>query len=267
MNKIFLAGVMVTVLAGGAYAGWLGGWGQKPMTGSPVGVSQAQSAAPVQLPSMISGTLPPGHPMNIQSFDRVMGQAEAPVTIIEYASLTCPHCARFHHDVLPQIQKEWIDTGKAKYVLRDLPWDNLALGMAKITRCADSAMYYPLVGAFFESQKAIVEGVDTLGEIKKVARLAGLDSTKVDACIQDAESHKLIVGIKDNALGQLGVQGTPTTFVNGIKLDGEVPYADVKKALEQAYSAVMVAQKERPVKVLDPHISAPQGQGGTPIGQ
>ena len=266
MNKLALGGVMAVALAATAYAGWFG-WGKKaeastaatasssPAAGTVPGsvanpsqvapaevVDTDEAAAPVQLPADVSASLPTGHPLLLQPFDRVMGRADAPVTIIEYASLTCPHCAHFTTDILPQVEKEWIDTGKAKYVLRDLPWDNLALGMSKVTRCAPENMFYPLVAAFFANQEAIERGVDTLGEIKKTARLAGMDGDKVDACIKDAPLQALVLGMKDTALNKLGVTGTPTTFVNGIKVDGATDYKDLKKTLEQAYAAAQAAQ-------------------------
>lgn len=252
---------IVMTLAGAsiAYAGWWG-WGEqtdvtKDGAGTPIATQSA--AVAVKVPVGVSGTLPPGHPLNVQAFDRVMGQADAPVTMIEYASLTCSHCAEFHTTTLQQVKVEWVDTGKVKYVLRDLPWDNLALGMAKISRCADPAMFYPLVGAFFEAQKDIMTGVDTLGEIKQVARMAGLDGAKVDACIADAPLQALIVGVKENGLSQLRITGTPTSFINGVRVDGAQPYKDVKPVLEAAYAAAMVAKAEE-VKQAVP--AAPQAQ-------
>lgn len=244
MNKVMLAGVMVVVAVSAAYAGWFGWGATDEAKGTPIAASAPAAAAPVQIPQNVAAELPAGHPLNIQSFDRVLGQAEAPVTIIEYASMTCGHCAEFHKTTVKEIQKDWIDTGKAKYVLRDLPWDNLALGISKVTRCSEPAMFYPLVNAYFEAQETIVKGVDTLGEVKKVARLGGMDAAKVEACIQDAPLQAMIVGVKDNALSQLGITGTPTTFVNGVKVDGLVSYKEMLPTLEAAYKAAMVAQAE-----------------------
>lgn len=256
-KSVALAVVAVAVAATASAAWWP--WGRKTEVvapaevvapGGPVmvsasvaGVASATVAGPqpVQMPE-VSATLPPGHPLQLQPFDRVLGKADAPVTIIEYASLSCPHCAHFANDVLPQVQRDWIDTGKAKYVFRDLPWDNLALGMSKVTRCAAPEMFYPMVAAFFANQEAIEKGVDTLGEIKKTARLGGLDGDKVEACIKDEALHKLVLGMKETALGPLGVKGTPTSFVNGIKVDGAVDYDDFKKTLEQAYTATQAVK-------------------------
>lgn len=201
--------------------------------GTPIGQAAAPVAAPV---AAVPSVMVNANPLAIQSFDRVMGNVNAPVTIIEYASMTCSHCYEFHTKTLPQVKKEWVDTGKAKYVLRDLPWDNLALGMAKTARCADPAQYYPLVDAFFKNQMAVVRSGDPLEEIKSISRLAGLDSARVDACIRDPQLHATVEGIRDTAREKLGVQGTPTTFVNGTKVDGFIEYAELKKVLNDAYT-------------------------------
>jgi protein-disulfide isomerase len=177
-----------------------------------------------------------GQPLDIQPNDRVLGSMTAPVTMIEYASLTCSHCADFERETLPQVKKEWIETGKVKYVLRDLPWDNLALGMAKIARCAPPAQFEPLVEAFFAGQATIVMSNDPLGEIKKVAAQAGFSSEQVDGCIRDVALHAQITGSKEIARTKLGVTGTPALFINGTKLDGAVPYKDLKKTLEAEYA-------------------------------
>lgn len=245
MNKVLLGGVLAVAAVGVAYAGWFG-WGGQDAGHRPqvTGVGTPVAEAPVQIPVAVSATLPPGHPLHVQKFDRVLGDVNAPVTMIEYASMTCSHCAEFHQTTMKDVQREWIDTGKVKYVLRDLPWDNLALGIAKVTRCAEPAMFYPLVTAYFEAQKSIVTGVDTLGEVKKVARLGGMDAAKVEACIQDAPLQALITGVKENGLTQLKITGTPTSFVNGVKVDGGVPYKDLKPVLEGAYRAAMVARQE-----------------------
>lgn len=238
MDKLVWGGVLAVAVVASASAAWFG-WGKDEKVAPAAVAAQPVEGAgsPVQLPE-VQAELPVGHPLKLQPTDRVMGQADAPITIIEYASLTCGHCAHFHKEVLPQIEKDWIATGKAKYVLRDIPWDNLAMGMAKTARCAPPESFYPLVSAMFASQEEIIKGVDTLGEIKKVARLAGMDGEAVETCIKDGPLHAQINGVKDVALKELKINGTPTTFINGIRVDGGVPYADVLKVLKQADEAV-----------------------------
>lgn len=230
-TKITL-GVLIAVAAVTTSLAWWP-W-SKAESQTSKGTPITTNAAPVQLPQAVQAQLPAGHPLQVQATDRIMGNPNAPITIIEYASLTCSHCRDFHKKTLPLLKKDWIDAGKARYILRDLPWDNLALGMSKVTRCAPPASYYPLVDAFFNAQEAIASGVDTLGEIKKVARFAGLDGPAVEACVKDEALHAQVLGSKEVALKQLGVQGTPTVFVNGIKVDGAVEYDVLKKSLQQA---------------------------------
>lgn len=230
-TKITL-GLLIAVAAVTTSLAWWP-WGT-PEAEARKGTPITTNAAPVQMPQQVQAQLPEGHALQVQATDRILGNPNAPITIIEYASLTCSHCRDFHKQTLPLLKKEWIDTGKARYILRDLPWDNLALGMSKVARCAPPASYYPLVDAFFSAQETIAMGVDTLGEIKKVARFAGLDSNAVEACVKDEKLHAQVLGSKEVALKQLGVQGTPTIFVNGIKVDGAVKYDVLKKSLQQA---------------------------------
>lgn len=245
MNRVLLGGFLAVAVVASASAAWFG-WGREeeptaPVTPAAVAPAEVMSEGPVQLPE-VQAELPEGHPLKLQPTDRVLGNADAPITIIEYASLTCSHCAEFHEKAVARIKAEWVDAGKAKYVLRHMPWDNLALGMAKVAYCAEPAMYYPLVDAMFKAQKQIVTGVDTLGEIKKVARLGGVDGEQVESCVKDGPLHAQLNGMKDVAQKELKVNGTPTTFINGIRVDGGVPYEDVEKVLKQAEVAVKAAE-------------------------
>lgn len=229
-------GIIIAVTAVTSAVAW---WpfGKESQAEAPRG-TPITGGAPVQLPQQVQAKLAEGHPLQVQPSDRILGNPNAPITVIEYASMTCSHCRDFHQKTLPTLKKDWIDTGKARYILRDLPWDNLALGMSKVARCVPPANYYPMVDALFAAQETIMRGVDTLGEIKKVARLGGLDSAAVEACVKSEPLHAQVLGSKETALKELGVQGTPTIFVNGIKVDGAVRYDVLRKAMEQAEVAV-----------------------------
>src|SRR5438309_4145815 len=126
-----------------------------------------------------------GAALAIHPDDRVLGKADAPITIIEYASLTCPHCAHFAVDVLPKLQQKWIDTGKAKLVLRDFPLDEPALRAAMVVRCAPADRFYPLVDTFFAQQEQWATSRAYRAALEKLAR-PGRDSNKdFAACIRD----------------------------------------------------------------------------------
>src|SRR6201998_2531962 len=106
--------------------------------------------------------------------DRILGNADAPITIIEYASLTCPHCAHFTNEVLPELKKKWIDTGKAKLVLRDYPLDEPALRAAMIARCAPADRYYAYIDTFFEAQEKWVTARDYRDALARLVKLGGM---------------------------------------------------------------------------------------------
>lgn len=235
MKKMMRVAIVVLALAaaGSVWAdGWFGLWSKKEAAAPAPQVAEVVKAEPAADPA--SQTV--GNPLEILPTDRVQGSMTAPVTMIEYASMTCSHCADFANETMPFVKKDWVATGKVKYVFRDLPWDNLALGMSKVARCAPANAFEPLVTALFANQKTIVLGGDPVVEIKKVASTFGMDGAKVDACIKDADLHKQVTDSKDIAMNKLGIRGTPAIFVNGTKVEGAEPYKDFRKVLEAEYA-------------------------------
>jgi protein-disulfide isomerase len=170
----------------------------------------------------------------VQPGDRVLGKADAPITIIEYASLTCPHCAHFDVDVLPKLKEKWIDTGKAKLVLRDFPLDEPALRAAMVARCAPPERFYPLVDTFFAQQEQWATTRDYRAALEKLAKLGGISNKEIAACIADKKLEDQIAQSRLTAAQQLGVDATPTFFINGKKFDG----APTLEAFDQALSGV-----------------------------
>jgi protein-disulfide isomerase len=168
----------------------------------------------------------------VQPSDRVLGKADAPITIIEYASLTCPHCAHFDVDVLPKLKEKWINTGKAKLVLRDFPLDEPALRAAMVARCAPAERFYPLVDTFFAQQEQWVTSRDYRTALEKLAKLGGMSEKEFKACISDKKLEDQVAQSRLTASQQLGVDATPTFFINGKKFDG----APTVEAFDQALS-------------------------------
>jgi protein-disulfide isomerase len=152
--------------------------------------------------------------------DRVLGKSDAPITIVEYASLSCSHCARFANDVLPKLREKWIDGGKARLILRDFPLDEPALRAAMVARCAAPERYYPLVETLFETQDKWVVAKDWRAALERIARLAGIGKKEFDACFADKSLEDRVAQSRLTAGQQLGVASTPTFFVNGKKYDG-----------------------------------------------
>jgi protein-disulfide isomerase len=181
----------------------------------------------------------PAHPMiadaqtvlQISKDDRILGNPEAPITIVEYASLTCPHCAHFANDVLPGIKKEWIDTGKAKLVLRDYPLDEAALRAAMIARCAPPDRYYAFADTFFAAQEKWVRSPDYREALARLAKLGGMSKEEFDTCLKNTDLENKIVEGRLKATQELEVNSTPTFFVNGSKLAGAPTTEEFEKLL------------------------------------
>jgi protein-disulfide isomerase len=153
--------------------------------------------------------------------DRVLGQADAPITIVEYASLTCPHCAHFAAEVLPKLKAKWIDTGKAKLILRAFPLDQPALRAAMVAQCAPPERYYPLVEMFFATQDKWVLAKDYRAALERLTLLAGIGKKEFDACFDDKALEDEVTQSRLTASSQLGVNSTPTFFINGKKYEGD----------------------------------------------
>ena len=145
--------------------------------------------------------------------DMALGDEKAPVTIIEYASMTCPHCATFHATTYPELKKRYIDTGKVRFIFREFPLDQLALAAFLLARCAGPDKYFPMIETLFQQQKEWVTQ-KPLPPLLAIAKQAGMSEQAFNECLQD---KKLIDGIEDvRQRGmKLGVQSTPSFFVNG----------------------------------------------------
>lgn len=149
--------------------------------------------------------------------ERSLGRADAPVTVAEYFSLTCPHCARFARDVLPQIQKELIDTGKLRWVFRDYPLDQVALTAAMIARTLPADRYAPFVAALLASQDrwAFARDVNSTDELAKMAALAGMPRATFNATIKDEGLRNALVQAQADDSKTYNIDSTPTFIING----------------------------------------------------
>lgn len=166
--------------------------------------------------------------------DRILGKPDAPITIVEYASLTCPHCAHFDKDVLPKLKQKWIDTGKAKLILRDFPLDEPAMRAAMVARCAPPDRFYPLVDTFFADQEKWMTAKDYRAALERLAKLGGVGDKEFKTCISDKKLEDQVAGSRLAAAKDLGVDATPTFFVNGSKYDG----APTLEAFDQLLSGL-----------------------------
>lgn len=165
--------------------------------------------------------------------DHAMGSKDAPITMIEYASLTCPHCAHFHNDILPQIKANYIDTGKVRLVFRSYPLDQPALKAAELAECVSPVTYFPMVSLLFKEQGDWAHGDKPLDALAKIAAGAGIDQTKFQACMDDKAISERIISRAQEGQDKFGVESTPTFFVNGRKIQGAVPYEDFEKVFKE----------------------------------
>jgi protein-disulfide isomerase len=163
--------------------------------------------------------------------DRILGKPDAPITIVEYASLTCPHCAHFANEVLPELKRKWIDTGKAKLVLRDFPLDEPALRAAMIARCAPPDRYYAYIDTFFAAQDKWVMARDYREALARLVKLGGMSQDEFDKCLNNTALENKIVEERLVASKELDVNSTPTFFINGTKFTGAPTIEEFDKVL------------------------------------
>jgi protein-disulfide isomerase len=162
--------------------------------------------------------------------DIVMGSPTAPVTIIEYASMTCPHCAHFAVETFPKLKEKYIDTGKVKYIMREYPLDNLALAAFMLARCAGPDKYYPMIETLFAEQRkwAVRE---PLPPLLGIAKQAGFTQQTFDACINDKDLAGKIQQIRNRGQQKFKVEATPTFYINGERYAGALAIEDLDKAI------------------------------------
>jgi protein-disulfide isomerase len=162
--------------------------------------------------------------------DIVMGAPTAPVTIIEYASMTCPHCAHFAVDTFPRLKEKYIDTGKAKYIMREYPLDGLAAAAFMLARCAGPDKYYPLIETLFaEQRKWAVK--DPLPPLLAIAKQAGFTEQSFRECLDDKAMLEKIQQVRNRGKEKFKVEATPTFYINGERFSGALEMADLDKAI------------------------------------
>ena len=160
-----------------------------------------------------------------------MGKADAPVTIVEYSSLSCPHCAAFHKDVLPKLKSEYIDTGKVRYVVKEFPLNTPALAGAVVARCLNSSRYIPFIDLLFSKQDDWAFKNDALAPLAQFARQAGMTEEQFNKCIDNEDLQTKILAIRDQG-SKLGVNATPSFFVNGQLLKGVATIKSLSEAMK-----------------------------------
>jgi protein-disulfide isomerase len=205
-RREFVAGAGAFALAGGA------------ILGSP---SEAFAQDPSTEELMRPGPLP----------DLVQGKDDAPITIIEYASMTCPHCAAFHKTTYSALKTKYIDTGKVRFIFREYPLDEIAVAASMIARCAGGDKTMALIDVLFQSQDtwAVRQPIPALMQI---AKQAGFTQKTFEECLANQKLYTDIVAVRERANKQFKVESTPTLFINGKPQRGGISIEELEKLMQ-----------------------------------
>ena len=223
MIKTFaLATAALVVIAG------LGLWAAGSV--SPQASLLAPLAAQAQETTAPTGTTTPV--AEIKDFG--LGPVDAKVKMIEYASFTCPHCAKFHADIFPKLKADYIDTGKLRFEFREVYFDRYGLWAAMMARCGGEMRYFGITDILFTTQQdwaATDDPAAVVENLKKIGRTAGLDDAALDVCMKDAPTADALVKHFETNFKADGIEGTPSFMINGVR-HSNVKYDELKAILD-----------------------------------
>ena len=165
--------------------------------------------------------------------EMALGAPDAPVTVIEYASFTCPHCATFHADVLPQLKADYVDTGKVRFVHREVYFDRYGLWAGMVARCGGETRYFGIADLVYAQQRDWTSGQPTevVEALRRIGRTAGLTNEQLDACLSDGETAQTLVAWYQEHAEADGIDATPTFIIDGQKYSN-MPYADFVEIID-----------------------------------
>ncbi|WP_170372965.1 DsbA family protein [Ruegeria arenilitoris] len=217
MSRIATVICAAVALAAGGY--WLT---QSPST---VPVPQLVGSAEAQNADLDTSTI----------VEMVQGAEDAPVEIIEYASYTCPHCANFHQGPYKQLKKDYIDTGKVKFIYREVYFDRYGIWASMVARCGGPEKFFGITDLIYQGQSEWTRAggpAEIVEELRKIGRLAGLSNDQLEACLQDGTKAQTLVAWYQKNAEQDGIQATPSFVVNGKKVENQ-SYDEFKALIEK----------------------------------
>ncbi len=219
MQRRMVLGAGAAALLGGS--AWFMTQGTKPgtTTFAPISAANAQETSDIDT----SGVL-----------EMVLGDADAPVTITEYASYTCPHCASFHMNVMPQLKANYIDTGKVRFIYREVYFDRYGLWAAMVARCGGPLRYFGIQDVLYETQREWLEGSDPakiVENLRAIGRSAGISDAELDACFADENTPRAMLAVYQKNAEADGVNSTPSLKVNDTNY-GNMNYADLAELID-----------------------------------
>ena len=172
--------------------------------------------------------------------DMAIGNPDAPVTVVEYASYTCPHCGQFHTGPFKQLKADYIDTGKINFVYREVYFDRFGLWASAVARCAGPDKFFGITDLLYSSQSEWTRagGGDPsaiVDELRKIGRLAGLDNDSIEACLQDGDNLRTLVAWYQENAERDGIQSTPSFVIDG-RTYNNMSYDEMKRLIDEASS-------------------------------
>lgn len=191
-------------------------------------------ASPTTADIMTTGTLP----------EMALGRADAPVTIVMYASLTCPHCRTFHRDTFPELKRTYIDAGKVRFVMREFPIGKQSGNATIALRCAPPDKYFDLYRKFMEQQSSWVSQEVRLDPIFAVAKQVGMTRPQFDSCLKNQAMIDGLKWVKERGR-TLGIIGTPNFFVQGKLVKKTLAMSDIREMVDPLLTAPMAASAAR----------------------
>lgn len=230
MKKLIPLAVAALVGAG-AYFGFVHDWADDEVT------TAATTEVPVTEAAEAATDTGAESGIDISSIpDMSIGNPDAPVTVIEYASFTCPHCASFHAGTYKELKKNYIDTGKINFVFREVYFDRYGLWASMIGRCAGPEKYFGVANLMFTGQSTWAragEPAAIIDELRKVGRLAGMSDELLDSCLNDEEKAKTLVEWYQKRAGDDGIDSTPSFIINGKKYTN-MNFAEMSAVIDAA---------------------------------
>ncbi len=196
--------------------------------------AQPEASTQTAAPATTEAPTPTAEAAAIEVPELVLGNPDAKVTIKEYASYTCPHCATFHADVFKQLKADYIDTGKVKFVFREVYFDRYGLWASVIARCGGEMRYFGINSILFDKQREWAASEDpavVVENLKTIGRSAGLSNEALDACLKDEKFVEAMVAKFQANMAEDGVEATPTLFLNGTR-HSNMTYADLKALID-----------------------------------
>ncbi|MEW9806916.1 DsbA family protein [Mesorhizobium marinum] len=204
----------------------------------------SEPAAPAaDAPSPITTSATPAAPESSGSVDMAkllepgalpemsLGKADAPVTIVEYASMTCPHCAHFHETTLPELKAKYIDTGKARLIFREFPFDPRAEAGFMLARCSKDN-YFPMIDVLFKQQRGWAAVDNAKDALLQISKLAGFSQESFEACLTDQKLLDDVRAVQKRGSEEFKVDSTPTFFINGKTYKGALTIAEMSAIID-----------------------------------